>query len=323
MTTFITLGKQTFLSNLIQGPMAGYSCWPMRLLAQQWGQPAFCYTEMLSAKNLATQREIELRFRIKHPQEGPLCVQLSGTDPTELARAVERVIDFGADLIDLNCGCPVGKIRKKGAGSKLLENPDLLTQLIKAMKSVTNIPVSIKIRVDGDQPVKYSREAVLRAQDAGIDFITIHGRHWTEDYDIACRQDQIAEIVAALTIPVIANGDAHDTASTLTLLKNTGAAGVMISRAGVGQPWLFAQIRAEAAGQTFTPPPLQEIGELFLQHVRGLIELEGEKIAVLQARKLIKYYARALTTRTLILEQVNTVERYDALTPCVTAHFTP
>ena len=317
----LTLGNKAFTTNLVQGPLAGYSCWPMRLLAQQHSQPAFCYSEMLSAKNLATRESIEPRYRIKHPQEGPLCVQLSGTDPAELARATERVIGFGADLVDLNCGCPVTKIRKKGAGSKLLEQPELLEQLVKAMKSVsTALPVSIKIRVDGDQSVKFSKEAALRAQDAGIDFITIHGRHWTEDYNIACRHDQIAEIVAALDIPVIANGDAHDTASTLALLKNTGAAGLMIARAATGKPWLFAQIRAEAAGQSFTPPNWPQIGELFLQHVQGLIELEGEKIALLQARKLVKYYFRGHPQYEQLLTQSNTITTYSFLKSLSTAH---
>ena len=102
----LSLGADTFSNNLIQGPLAGVSCWPLRLLATQYGSPAFSYTEMLSAKNLATHPEIAPRFKIKHPKEGPLCVQLSGTDPDELSKATERVIGFGADLIDLNCGCP-------------------------------------------------------------------------------------------------------------------------------------------------------------------------------------------------------------------------
>jgi len=289
----LSLGKKTFPNNLIQGPMAGYSCAPLRVLAQEFGQPAFCYTEMISAKNLAHQKNIERRFSFKDPKEGPLCFQISGTHPKELSRAVERVINFGADLIDLNCGCPVSKIRKKGAGSKLVENPDLLAELIRSIKSVSQeLPVSIKIRVDSHLPIQYSKTAALRAQDAGIDFLTIHGRHWTESYDVPCRQDQIAELVHLLNIPIIANGDAHDTASTLNLLNNTGAAGVMISRAGVGQPWLFNQIKKEALGEKFNPPSQDQIHQMFLQHLSGLIDLEGEKIALLQSRKLIKYYER-------------------------------
>lgn len=303
----LKLGNKTFETNLIQAPLAGYSCAPFRRLAQEWGPPAFCYTEMLSAKNLATQPKIEQRFIYKDPKEGLLGVQFAATDPNDLARAVERAIGFGADLIDLNCGCPVGKIRKKGAGSKLLEDPVLLGQLVKAMKSVSqDIPVSIKIRVDGISPLRYSQTAALIAQDAGIDFITIHGRHWRENYEAPCRQDQIAELIQVLNIPVIANGDASDTESTLNLLKNTGADGVMIGRGGVGQPWLFAQILAESQGKVFTKPSPDQIKQMFLQHLSGLIHLEGEKIAVLQARNLIKYYVRSLRNLMDYIEHAQT-----------------
>ena len=321
MITSLHLKNKFFDSNLIQGPLAGYSCAPLRLLAQQWGQPAFCYSEMLSAKNLSASVRVALRYSFKDPNEGPLCIQLSGNDPDDLSRAADRALAFGADLLDLNCGCPVAKIRKKGAGSKLLDNPTQLTALIHAMQRDANIPVSIKLRVDNDIKNDVSITAALIAQDAGVDFITVHGRHWTESYDTPCRVDQIARIVDALSIPVIANGDVADTQSALKLLSDTHAAGLMIARASVGRPWLFTQIKAEAQGQLFTPPSSADIGQLFLQHVQGLIALEGEKIAVLQARKLIKYYARSLENRTEIMRDVNEVMTYEQLTKLIAKHF--
>lgn len=323
----LTLGTRTFPNHLIQGPLAGFSCWPLRLLATQWGSPAFCYTEMLSAHNLATLSDTEIspRFKIKHPEEGPLCVQLSGTNPDELSRATEKVMGFGADLIDLNCGCPVNKIRKKGAGSKLLENPDLLVLLIKAMrKSTQDLPISIKIRIGPD-----SKTAALRAQDAGVDFISIHGRHWTENYEVSCdleRQEKMAQIIQALNIPVIANGDVANTQSALSLLKNTGAQGLMIARASVGQPWLFEKIKKEISGEIFIPPNNLIIGELFLTHIQGLISLEGEKIAVLQARKLIKYYARNIQNLNLqnlenLILKAQTIKQFPDLQDLVLSYF--
>ncbi len=294
---------------LIQGPLAGVSCAPFRVLAHIWGQPAFCVTEMLSAHHLIHASKVARRFSFKDPREGKVCFQLSGTDPNDLARATEQVMEWGADSIDLNCGCPVAKIRKKGAGSKLLEDPHRLAILVQAMKAVSGVPISIKIRVD-NEAARYSLEAAKAAEDAGVDHITVHGRHWTDSYDTPCRQDQIAEIVAALRIPVIANGDAQDAESVKHLLEHTGCAGVMISRAGVGQPWIFAKIRAELAGEIYIPPSLASIGDLFLQHVRGLIDLEGEPIAILQSRKLVKYYARPLASRPVLLEQVNQVSDY-------------
>lgn len=317
MITSLHLKNKIFDNNLIQGPLAGYSCSPLRLLTKQFGNPAFCYSEMLSAKNLSEGTKIAPRFSFKHANEGPLCIQLSGNKPDDLRRAADRAIEFGADLLDLNCGCPVAKIRKKGAGSKLLDDPKQLTVLIQSMQRDTTIPVSIKIRIDADIKTTMSLTAALIAQEAGIDFITVHGRHWTESYDTPCRLDQIARIVDALTIPVIANGDVVDTPSALHLLKGTGAAGIMIARASVGRPWLFAEIKAQMQGQVFHPPSLAEIGQLFLQHVQGLIALEGEKIAVLQSRKLLKYYGRSLENRTEILNAVNSVYTYEQLATLV------
>lgn len=306
---------------LHQAPLAGYSCAPLRVLAEQWGQPDYCYTEMLSAHHLTHSPTIAKRFWFKDPREGRLIFQLSGTDPLDLAKATERVLAWGADGIDLNCGCPVAKIRKKGAGSKLLEDPNKLKQLVHAIQNVSPVPVSIKIRVDGDMPTRYSLAAALAAQEAGVSWITIHGRHWTDDYDVPCRREQIAEIAEALTIPVIANGDAKDTDSVRQLLAQTGAQGVMIARASVGQPWLFAQIRAELAGKTYTPPPLTAIGQLFLQHLQGLIELEGEKNAVLQSRKLIKYYARPLPHRMELVMAAQQITRYADMEALATHSF--
>lgn len=321
MITSLHLKNKIFDNNLIQGPLAGYSCSPLRLLAKQWGNPAFCCSEMLSAKNLSEANRIAPRFSFKDINEGPLCIQLSGKNPNDLARAADRAIECGADLLDLNCGCPVAKIRKKGAGSKLLDDPTQLTSLIRAMQRDTTIPISIKIRVSGNNENNNSLIAALIAQDAGVDFITVHGRHWTESYDTPCRIDQIAHIVDALTIPVIANGDVHDTHSALQLLQKTSAAGIMIARAAVGQPWLFAQIKAEAQGQRFNPPSFADIGQLFLQHVQGLIMLEGEKIALLQSRKLIKYYARSLVNRSDIMTAVNDIYTYKQLTQLVINSF--
>ena len=321
MITSLHLKNKIFNNNLIQGPLAGYSCAPLRLLAKQWGNPAFCCSEMLSAKHLSESNKIAPRFSFKDPHEGPLCIQLSGNNPDDLARAADRAIALGADLLDLNCGCPVSKIRKKGAGSKLLDNPEQLTALIQSLQRDTTIPVSIKIRVDENAQHTNSLTAALIAQDAGVDFITVHGRHWTESYDQPCRIDQIAHIVSQLQIPVIANGDVTDTTSALKLLKDTGAAGIMIARAAVGQPWLFTQIKMEAQETLFTPPTATEIGQLFLQHVQGLIALEGEKMAILQSRKLIKYYAKSVAHRADALLAANDIHTYDQLCRLVARYF--
>ena len=305
----IQLGNKLFPSNLIQGPLAGISCAPFRKLIWQYSQPAFTCTEMISCKTILHHSSEQLkRYIYKDQQEGALCFQLSGNDPIELAEAVKKVTDFGADLIDLNCGCPVKKIRSKGAGSSLLMNSTTLFQLISAMKNNTTVPVSIKIRVEGGSTDKFNEEIVHVVRDAGTDFLVVHGRHWTEHYETPCHYDDIQYYVESLKIPVIGNGDIRDAASLQTMFA-TGCAGVMISRAGMGQPWLIGKLTAEMAGNKFEMPSNQECAQAFLQHVRELMGLmQNEKSAIMQARQFAKYYARQLPNRMEFAAAVNQCE---------------
>jgi tRNA-dihydrouridine synthase B len=277
---------------------------------------------MLSCKTLLYQSQGSYeRYIQKDSAEGPVCFQLSSSDANELGTAVKKVTDLGADLIDLNCGCPVNKIRKRGAGSSLLMTPTKLFNLITAMKQNTHVPVSIKIRIDGKSNDAFNSEIVKVVEESGVDFLIVHGRHWTEHYETPCNYDQIQYFVDNLTIPVIGNGDIACVSSLKNMLA-TGCAGVMIGRAGVGQPWLIAKLIAEFQGQEFTPPSNQEVGNLFLEHVVDLIELLGnEKFAVLQARKLAKYYARSLTTKNEFCVQVNNCVSLMDLQTCVRNYF--
>jgi tRNA-dihydrouridine synthase B len=223
------------------------------------------------------------------------------------------VTDYGADLIDLNCGCPVQKIRSKGAGSGLLTDPARLYQLITAMKKSTHLPVSIKIRVEGGSNDKFNADVANAVSDAGADFLVVHGRHWTEHYETPCRHDEIQFFVDALKIPVIGNGDIACVES-LKKMFATGCAGVMIGRAGVGQPWLIGKLIAEMKQEAFTLPSAEEIGKMFIQHVEQLSELlNTEKFAILQARKFGKYYARRLPKKADFCAEINVCETLEAL----------
>lgn len=307
----LTLGNKTFPNNIIQGPLAGVSCAPFRALTWQYSQPAFTCTEMISCNTLIKQPAFALqRFIQKDPQEGPVCFQLSGSTPNEVAQATQRVTDAGADLIDLNCGCPVKKIRSKGAGSSLLHKPTQLYQLIRTLKANTHVPVSIKIRVDGHSDEKFNMEIANIVGDAGADFLIVHGRHWSENYDTPCHYQQIQFFVDNLKIPVIGNGDIKCVES-LQKMFATGCAGVMISRAGVGQPWLIGNLIHAMNKLTFTLPSAIEIGAIYVSHVQGLIRLIGnEKHAILQARKIAKYYARGLSNKNEFCTAINACENF-------------
>lgn len=302
----ITLGNVLFPINLIQGPLAGYSNSPFRLLTWRFSQPAFSCTEMISSKSLLHQPKLTYqRYVKKDPNEGPVCFQLAGNEPSVLAEAAKIVTDCGADLIDLNCGCPVKKIRRKGMGSGLLTNSSLLYKLIRALKENTSVPISIKIRVEGNSDEKFNMEVANVVTEAGADFLIVHGRHWTEHYETACHYDEIKFFVEQMKIPVIGNGDIACVESLRKMLA-TGCAGVMISRAGVGQPWLIKKLVMEMNQHKFTPPSSKEIGEIFFEHVESLSALIGnEKFSIVQARKLAKYYARGLSNKVDLINAVN------------------
>lgn len=288
----LCIAGQVFPINIIQGPLAGISCAPFRALTWQYSKPAFSYSEMISCKTIIHQRKFSAtRYLHKSPVEGPVGFQLSSSCPAELGEAVKIVTDFGADLIDLNCGCPVKKIRRKGAGSKLLTDSSNLFSLITAMKNNTSVPVSIKIRVDNHSE-KFNQHIAEVVRDAGADFLIVHGRHWTEHYETPCRYDAIQFFVEELNIPVIGNGDIA-CVDTLKKMFATGCAGVMIARAGVGQPWLIQQMISEIKGEIFNCPDLSQVLEIFFQHVVELsLLLNSEKKALLQARNFAKYYVR-------------------------------
>lgn len=318
----LSLGSQTFPVNIIQGPLAGVSCAPFRYLTWRHSKPAFSCTEMISCKTLIHQPKLShQRFVLKDRDEGPVCFQLSGSDPTELAEATKRVTDYGADLIDLNCGCPVKKIRSKGAGSSLLTNAPTLYKLITAMKQNTHQPVSIKIRVEGNSDDKFNREIAKVVSEAGADFLVVHGRHWTEHYETPCNYDEIKFFVDELKIPVIGNGDIS-CIDSLKKMFATGCRGVMIGRAGVGQPWLIGKLIAEMNQENFTTPSANEIGLIFIEHITRLSQLlENEKFAIIQARKFAKYYARTIADRVEFCTVINNCDNLHDFTAICSRFF--
>lgn len=317
----LKLGNKTFPVNIIQGPLAGVSCAPFRRLVWRYSQPAFACTEMISCKTLIHQPALaHQRYMAKDPAEGPVCFQLSGNDPVELAQAVRIATENGADLIDLNCGCPVKKIRSKGAGSSLLTNASQLSTLIKAMKDNTHVPVSVKIRVESEKE-KFNRDVASAVSDAGADFLIVHGRHWSEHYETVCRYDDIEFFVSEMKIPVIGNGDIA-CIDSLKKMFATGCAGVMLARSGVGQPWLIGKLIAEVRNEVFQMPDLDKIGEIFFEHVSALAKLlNSEKFAVIQARKFAKYYARNMPWKDEFVSEVNNCQSLMALKLLVDMYF--
>lgn len=309
----LTLGSITLPNRLVQGPLAGYSCAPFRVMTARYGKAGFAATEMISAHDLAYSKQDKHRYLYKDPEEGLVCYQLSGNKLETLLSAVARVNEAGADLIDLNCGCPVNKIRSKACGSKLLTTPERLYELVKAIKENTHAAVSCKIRL-GEPLFDSDDLAVADAvQSAGADFLIVHGRHWTERYDVDARFEPIARIKQHVRIPVFANGDVNSAEMAEKVMAATGCDGIMIARAGAGNPWLFEKIRADVMNENFIAPDREIIINVFLEHVQRLSLLQDEKLAVLQSRKLAKYYFKSFEDAGVLVEKIQTMTGLDEL----------
>jgi nifR3 family TIM-barrel protein len=283
----LQIGSLMLPNRLIQGPLAGYSCAPFRELFYEFKAPAYCVSEMCSANDVLHKHSLNSRYLYRSPKELHLAYQLSGNDPFTLSEAALKLQTLGADLIDINCGCPKTKIRKKGAGSALLENSQQLTSIIAKVRSAIQIPLTVKIRIQNNE-----QDLIIAKQieDAGADALIVHGRRWTDDYAIACDFEQIAKIKDSIKIPIIANGDIKDIASLNKAIHISGSDAFMISRAGTGRAWIYKELLEQ---QNILISDAQRV-QLFIKHLNGLTQLENEHKAVLQGRSLIRYYFKHL-----------------------------
>ncbi len=296
INTPFQIGSLKLPNRLIQGPLAGFSCAPFRKLYYQYIPPAYCVSEMISAYDVLCKHQIDSRYLYRAPEESMLCYQLAGHDPQVMAQAANRLQSLGADIIDLNCGCPKTKIRKKGAGSALLDKPQQLCEIIRAVRVAITIPLTVKLRI-GDNEIEDIALA-MAIEAAGADAIIVHGRRWVDDYDTISNLGRIFKIKQAVRIPVIANGDIADQRSLAHAMAISGCDAYMISRAGSGNPWLYQQLLAEEEN-VINVSKLERL-TCFITHLQGLSRLESEHQAVLQSKTLVRYYFRSF----LSLEQL-------------------
>jgi tRNA-dihydrouridine synthase B len=279
----LQIGTIILPHRLIQGPLAGYSCVPLRELFYQFIPPAYSVSEMISAQDILLKHSDKSRFLYRSPRENRLAYQISGIDKNIMAEAAYRLQEHGANLIDINCGCPKEKIRKKGAGSALLESPDRLIQIITSVHQRITIPLTIKMRIQGnEQDISLAQ----RIEAAGADALIVHGRRWQDSYDVHCNYEQIGLIKRNISIPVIANGDLFNLSDLETAMKQTGCDGLMIARAGCGHPWIYQEfLENQDLGIS-----LQQINDIFMSHLERLSALEGEYKAIQQSKSLGRYY---------------------------------
>ncbi len=301
----LKIGSLELENNLVQAPLAGYSSLPFRMLSWTMGRPGLLATEMISANALKQGAPSQDQYLTRSADEGPVLYQIWGANPEAVGFAAAKVTECGADAVDLNCGCPVRKVRAAGAGSKLMENPALIGKLVAAMRKNTALPVSIKIRVGPNVATVNALEVARIAEAEGVDWITMHGRHAGEAYGTPCRYDEIAKVAAAVSVPLVGNGDVRDGETARRMLEIPGVVGAMVGRGCMGAPWVFARIKAECAGETFTPPSVHEIGETIMRHHDLLVELLGAERAIRHCRKLGSFYSKAFAGAREFRNQLN------------------
>lgn len=287
------IGSHALAAPVVLAPMAGVTDRPFRTLCRELGA-GLVVSEMTSSD--ATLRHTEKsRLRRDHAGESePISVQIAGYDPAMMAEAARFNVDCGAQIIDINMGCPAKKVCRVDAGSALMRDEALVASILAAVVRAVNVPVTLKIRT-GWSRARRNAVAVARiAQDCGIAALAVHGRTREDLYEGRAEYETLAAVKRAVSIPVIANGDIDGPAKARAVLAETGCDAVMIGRAALGRPWIFREIaQALATGQTLPPPSRLEVRRWLLGHLDALYAFYGEGRGPRVARKHIQWYCRA------------------------------
>ena len=297
---------------LLLAPMAGYSDAVFRRLCHEEGCD-LAFTEMISAKGLLHSNEKTMLLCRPGPQEGPLGVQLFGSDPISMGVAARVVTEeMGEDLfcLDINCGCPARKIAGNGDGSALLLDLVLAEKVISSVVKHTDLPVSVKFRSGWDDAHMVSADFARMAEAAGASFLTLHPRTRMQQYSGGADWKEIEKVKAAVSIPVVGNGDVIDAPSALRMVEETGCDGLMIGRGALGHPWVFREILAAQRGEMFFPPEGQELAERILRHARLELDAKGDHGMVELRKHLPLYFTgrRGASALKKALSQVKTLD---------------
>lgn len=290
----IQIGRVTIQNPLVLAPMAGVTNWPFRLLCKEQGCGLLC-TEMVSDKALIYDSRRTFRMLTIMPAEHPISVQLFGAEPDSMAEAARIVAEQGADLIDINMGCPAPKIVKGRGGCSLMREPDLAGSIVSAVVRAVDRPVTVKMRLGWDSDNINVLDLARRAEQAGASAVTVHGRTRVQFYSGRADWEWIDRVARSLSIPVIGNGDIWTPEDAALRLRTTSCVGVMVGRGALGNPWLFGRIMEYLrTGRLLPDPGAQVRVQTAIRHMRMLIEYKGEYLAVREMRKHAAWYLKGL-----------------------------
>ncbi|CAC9564644.1 tRNA-dihydrouridine synthase DusB [uncultured Gammaproteobacteria bacterium] len=286
----IKIGDYTLPSQVLLAPMAGTSDKPFRMLCKAQGAALTTSEMVVIQQHLLNTNKSKYRLDFQG-ESAPISIQIAGSKADELAISAQKAVEFGADIIDINMGCPAKKVCNKAAGSALMQDEMLVETILKSVVNSVNVPVTLKMRTGWNRANKNAPTIAKIAQDAGIQMLSVHGRTKEDKYNGEAEYDTIAKVASQVCIPVIANGDINNAEQAKQILDNTGASGVMIGRATQGNPWIFAEINhylntnKHAKTLSFTSKK-----QTALNHIQKIHEFYGEGLGVRIARKHILWY---------------------------------
>ena len=288
------IGPYQLKNRLIVAPMAGVTDRPFRMLCKQMGA-GMAVSEMITANKALWTTPKTLRRANHEGEVEPIVVQIAGGDPQMLADAARLNVEHGAQIIDINMGCPAKKVCNVAAGSALLRDLANVGRILEQVVKAVDVPVTLKTRTGWSADVKTAMQVARMAEDAGIAALALHGRTREDMYRGAAEYDTIAEVKQAIRIPVMANGDIDSPQKAKYVLEYTGADAIMIGRAAQGRPWIFREIQHYLdSGETLPPPRITDIGVIMQAHLTELYDFYGEYSGCRIARKHIAWYTKGL-----------------------------
>lgn len=301
--------------------MAGVTDFTFRELCRRFGA-GLAVSEMMSSNPLVWQSEKSLK-RMSHSDEtGIRSVQIAGADPHQMAEAAQFNVEHGAQIIDINMGCPAKKVNKKLAGSALLQFPELVEEIVQAVVGAVNVPVTLKIRTGWDPEHRNGVQIARIAEDNGIQALAVHGRTKACMYKGEAEYDTIRAIKQAVSIPVIANGDITSAQKARFVLDYTGADAIMIGRAAQGRPWIFREVvHYLNTGTELPAPEISAVQEILLEHVRGLHQLYGDLLGPRIARKHVGWYLAEQDREGLFRSEFNSIEQASTQLDALNVYF--
>lgn len=308
-------------NNVFLAPMAGITDLVFRLLVRKFG-PSLCFTEMVSANGLVRGTENSYRYLESMPGDKPLGVQIFGSDPGVLSEAAKIVTDRGADLVDINMGCPVKKVLKTGAGGILMRDPSKVAVILQSIREATSLPVTVKIRSGWSNEEINVLEIARVVQDCGVDAVVLHPRTVNQGFGGRADWRLIARVKKCLNIPVVGSGDVRRPEDAQRMLDMTGCDGVMIGRGVLGNPWIVRDVVGYLKNKNvFSPPALEEREDIINHHLNMSVRFFGEKAGLRKFLKHLLWYTKGLKGSSRFRETVVKIDGKESLLTMVHDYF--